>query len=292
VFCANSLVRPDEWPPAVRAKIKLDQFNVVLTNPPFGKKIVVKGQNILSQYNLAYSWKRDKQTKEWVKTDELPEESPPQIPFLERCLQLLKPGGKLGIVLPESVLGNPSYESVIAYILRRCRVLMIVTLPESLFKTSGKGGTHTKVCVMVLENQPTMIPYDIFMAEAKWCGHDSRGNPTIRKDASGKEVLLDDTPAIAEKWKLFAAGKDFPADHLGYLLSSEKIKNAFWSRNITILRLMKSFSGFAERTCCPPSANWLSRKFCRWRRVLRLGRWPTGPEKSPSFARQTSRIGK
>ncbi len=39
------------------------------------------------------------------------------------------------------------------------------------------------------------------MADAKWCGHDSRGNPTIRKDTNGKEVLLDDIPLIAERFK-------------------------------------------------------------------------------------------
>ena len=66
--------------------------------------------------------------------------------------------------------------------------------------------------------------YDIFMAEAKWCGHDSRGNPTVQKDKTGL-VLLDDVPEITDRFKLFAAGKPFPADHLGFAISSDKIKN-------------------------------------------------------------------
>ena len=224
VFCANSLNRPSEWPTGAKAKIKLGQFNVVLTNPPFGAKIIVKGGATLSQYDLAYKWKRNTDTGEWEKTDVLPDDRPPQILFLERCFQLLRPGGKLGIVLPESVLGNPSYAHVIAYLLKRCYIRMIATMPESLFKTSGKGGTHTKVCVLVLENTAPAAPYDIFMADAKWCGHDSRGNPTLR-ETKGVWALLDDVPVISARYQKFVTGKSFPKDQLGFLLNSRKVKN-------------------------------------------------------------------
>ena len=75
-------------------------------------------------------------------------------------------------------------------------------MPESLFKTSGKGGTHAKTCVLILKKTaPTGEPYPIFMAEAKWCGHDSRGNPTIRVDQSGNAVLLDDVPLISQRYR-------------------------------------------------------------------------------------------
>ena len=62
VFCANSLSRPEEWNPVMRNKIGLDQFDVLMTNPPFGKKIVVKGAPVLSQFDLGYKWNRDKET--------------------------------------------------------------------------------------------------------------------------------------------------------------------------------------------------------------------------------------
>ncbi len=226
VFCANSLAKPEEWPAAVREKVKLGTFDVVLTNPPFGAKIVVKGKPVLSQYRLAHKWKQDRETGEWEETAKLPEKRPPQIVFLERCLQLLKPGGRLGIVLPESVLGNPSYEYVVAHVLKHCTVLMVATMPESLFKTSGKGGTHTKVCTLLLKKEPPpLVPYDIFMAEAKWCGHDSRGNRTVQKLGSGEEALLDDTPAIMDRYKKFVAGEQFPEGRLGFVLRSDRIRN-------------------------------------------------------------------
>jgi len=50
VFCANSLSRPEDWPNPMREKVKLGTFDVVLTNPPFGNKIVVRGTSLLSRF--------------------------------------------------------------------------------------------------------------------------------------------------------------------------------------------------------------------------------------------------
>ena len=225
VFCANSLIRPEEWTHGLREKCRLGSFDVVMTNPPFGNKIVVKGAPVMAQYDLGHKWKRDKESGVPQKTAALHDDQAPQLLFLERCLQLLKPGGRLGIVLPESILGNPSYEHVVCWLLERCRIHAVITMPESLFKTSGKGGTHTKVCALILQKQKPGKVYDIFMAEAKWCGHDSRGNPTLRKTPTGDLELLDDVPTIVERYKAIVAGKSSERDHLGFTLNSDELKN-------------------------------------------------------------------
>ncbi len=202
VFCANSLSKSEDWPNTMQEKVNFGTFDIVLTNPPFGKKIVVKGEPILSQFDLGFKWKRNKETKELEKTGALHEDQPPQILFLERCLQLLKPGGRLGIVLPEAVFGMPTYEYAVTYLRNRVKIRGVVSMPESLFKTSGKGGTHAKVCILFLENTRPKSGevWDIFMADAKWCGHDSRGNPTMRKNEKDDLVLLDDIPMITERY--------------------------------------------------------------------------------------------
>ncbi len=225
VFCANSLSRPEDWPHGLKEKARQGVFDVVMTNPPFGNKIVVKGEPVLSQYDLGYKWNRDKATGRFEKTSTIHEDQPPQLLFLERCLQLLRPGGRMGIVLPESILGNPSYEHVISYILENTRLIAIITMPEALFKTSGKGGTHTKVCTLLLAKEKTTEPNDIFMAEAKWCGHDSRGNPTLRKNAQGEMELLDDVPVITERYRQIMLEGSKVRDHLGFVLRSDKIQN-------------------------------------------------------------------
>jgi type I restriction enzyme M protein len=208
VFCENSLLPPNDWHHTTRDSIKIGSSNVVLTNPPFGTKIPIKGERVLAQYELGYKWKKDKKTNKVEKTNTLHEDQPPQILFLERCLQFLKPSGRLGIVLPEAVFGMPTYEYVVTFLRERTKILGIVSMPEALFKTSGKGGTHAKVCVVFIENTTPKDgeDYEIFMADAKWCGHDSRGNPTIRKDASGTEILFDDVPKVAERFKKIVKG--------------------------------------------------------------------------------------
>jgi type I restriction enzyme M protein len=227
VFCENSLLPPTEWHPVAQSKIALGTFDIVLTNPPFGAKIPIKGPAILSQYELGHKWGRDKETKEPTCSMSLEEKRSPQILFLERCLQLLKPGGRMGIVLPESILGNPSYEYIVAFMQKHMIIRGIVTMPESLFKTSGKGGTHTKVSVLFLEkkNGSTKKASDVFMADVKWCGHDSRGNPTLRKDQkTGKMVLLDEVPMVPDRYRrtLKASVKQ---DHLGFRLQADEIQN-------------------------------------------------------------------
>lgn len=228
VFCDNSLIPLGEWHHTTRDAIKLGSFDVVLTNPPFGTKIPIKGERVLAQYDLGSKWKKDKKTGKVEKTGTLHEDQPPQILFLERCLQFLKPGGRLGIVLPEAVFGMPTYEYVVTFLRERTKILGIVSMPEALFKTSGKGGTHAKVCVVFIEKTTLKEgeDYDIFMADAKWCGHDSRGNPTIRKDAYGNEVLLDDVPKVAEKYRtLRVKPKAAKVDRLGFFLKHSAAAN-------------------------------------------------------------------
>lgn len=201
VFCENSLLPPTEWNSRTRDKIKLGTFDVLFTNPPFGTKIPIKGQHVLSQFELGYKWRKDKQSGVMQKTTVLYDDQPPQLLFLDRCRQLLKPGGRMGIVLPESVFGNPTYEHVVASIRQRAKVMGVVSMPEELFKTSGKGGTHCKTCILFLENSIPSADHDIFMSIVRWCGHDSRGNPTLRKNPDDSVTLLDDVPQVALRFK-------------------------------------------------------------------------------------------
>lgn len=229
VFCENSLLPPGEWGHATQDKIKLGSFDVILTNPPFGAKIPIRGTSVLSQYNLGYRWSRDKTSGTMVKGAALHDDQPPQILFLERCLQMLKPGGRMGIVLPESTFGMPTYEYVVTYLRQHTKIFGVVSMPEALFKTSGKGGTHAKVCAVFIENTPPTPgeDYDIFMAEAKWCGHDSRGNPTIRANDKGEAVLLDDVPTITgwytEMMRGGAKVSGESVSHLGFVMKSSAI---------------------------------------------------------------------
>ena len=209
IICADSLNGENTFE---KLALKNKSFSLILTNPPFGSKIVALADENKHKFSLAYKWKVNKVSGRFIKTAKLVKNVPPQVLFLERCVSLLNEGGRLGIVLPESVISSPKYKHVVQYILDQCKPIAIIGMPESLFKTSGKGGTHTKVCLLILERGKCSPSHKIFMAEAKWCGHDSRG----------KSIPYDDLPAIAENYK--NAGR-IRKGNLGLLISVDKIKD-------------------------------------------------------------------
>lgn len=202
IFCANSLDQPSNWDALMQRDVPMGKFDVVLTNPPFGKNISVGGDSILSQYTFGYKWNTDKSSGQLIQSSVLHENQPPQLLFLQRCVNLLRPGGRMAIVLPEAIFGMPTYRHVAQWLDNTVTIKGVISMPEPLFKTSGKGGTHTKVCVLIAENTPPPAGQDheIFMADVQWCGHDSRGNPTIRKNSQGEAVLLDDVPIVAQRY--------------------------------------------------------------------------------------------
>jgi type I restriction enzyme M protein len=203
VFCDNSLLPPGKWEPLLKSKVSLGMFDVVVTNPPFGTKIPVKGAEILSQFTLGHRQKLNKGTKRYEWTPELHEKQPPQLLFIERCIQLLRPGGRLGIVVPESVLGMPTYTHIVQFLRERVRIVGVVSMPEELFQPH----THAKVAVLFVKKATPKPDDRIFMSVVDWCGHDSRGNPTITTRPDGTEELLDDVPLVPKAFRELV--KDF-----------------------------------------------------------------------------------
>jgi type I restriction enzyme M protein len=201
VFCENSLDLPKNWSRKAKESAQLGSFDVVITNPPFGKKLAIEGEDILKTFELGHSWKADKAGV--FQKEGLLDKQPPQILFIERCLDLLRDGGRMGIVLLESTFGMPKYRYVVDYITKRAKILAIVTLPEDLFQPF----THAKTCVVVLEKTVSSEPHDIFMCDVKWCGHDSRGNPTWTVDTNGNKIILDEVSQVAELFKQGKPGK-------------------------------------------------------------------------------------
>lgn len=203
VFCDNSLHPPARWDPLLRAKVALGSFDVIMTNPPFGTKIPVKGQEVLGQYALGHKEKLNRETGRYEWGQKLHDKQPPQLLFIERCLQFLKPGGRMGIVIPESILGMPTYTHIVQFLRERVRIVGVVSMPEDLFQPH----THAKTAVVFIKNVPPRDTDEVFMSVVEWCGHDSRGNPTLRTNPDGSEELLDDVPKVAPAFRELV--KDF-----------------------------------------------------------------------------------
>jgi type I restriction enzyme M protein len=192
IFCEDSLERPAEWKGKTRQNIELGKFDVVITNPPFGKEIKIVGDDKLRQYDLAYQWKRDGDLYE--KTNKLEKEKQPQILFIERCLQLLKDGGRLAIILPETFFHAPKMGYVLEFI-QKHNITWMIDLPHNTFRPHN----NAKCLVLVLEKNKKQQKY-INMVVAEEMGHDHQGKEIYRWDPITMKVdksqLWDDIPLI------------------------------------------------------------------------------------------------
>lgn len=216
VFCENSLEAPENWGDSTRNSIQMGAFDLVLTNPPYGSKLKIDDKAILSHYDLGYKWKSKSGVFE--KTTKELDYQTPQVLFIERCLELLRPGGRLGIVAPESMFCNPSHKYIMNYVESKAQIEAVISMPEELFQPH----THAKTCVVLmrkLKKDEIIDPeHEIFMAVAKWCGHDSRGLC----------VPYDDVPAIQDRFEAFRRGKKLEYDHLGFGVKQSQIIDSIY----------------------------------------------------------------
>ena len=200
IHCENSLESFRNWSAKTFEDIQPESFDVIVTNPPFGKKLSIDSTEILELYDLGHRW--NSVPGGVFEKGALADKQPPQLLFIERCFQMLRPGGRMGIVLLESIFGMPKYQYVVNYIRLQAKINAIVTLPEDLFQPH----THAKCCVLICqkykknESYSSCDNYDIFMSDVKWCGHDSRGNITYSYTSTGEKVVLDEIPLVADRY--------------------------------------------------------------------------------------------
>ena len=179
-------------------------FDLLLTNPPFAGENPEQG--LLRQYELA--------KKEGGKLRNNVER---HILFIERALDMMKPGGRLAIVLPQGVLNNTNMEYIREYLFDKARILAVVGLHGNTFKPHT--GTKTSVLFLRKWDNSEKLPkdYQIFMAVSKKAGKDSSGDYVYKKDANvgyvhdtkGRKVLDHDLDEIADAFVKFAKEQKF-----------------------------------------------------------------------------------
>ena len=189
---------------ALRGSDAIGFFDVIVTNPPFGSKIPIKDSHILEQFALGHIWERDKTDRDrWTLTKRLQGSVPPEQLFIERCLQFLKPGGRMGIVLPDSILSSPGLGYIRQWLMEKTQILASIDLHEDTFQP--RNGTFTSVLFLRKKTQEEiarqertreMADYPIFMAMVDRVGHDKRGNPLFKRDQQGNEILVPDVEII------------------------------------------------------------------------------------------------
>lgn len=199
LYQGNSLDRPITWSSDLRDNASLGGFDILFTNPPFGADIKIDSESILEQYALGHIWNYDPDSDEYALREnrQLHKAQPPEILFIERCVQLLKPGtGRMAIVLPDGILGAPGLGYVRDWILRHTRILASIDLHPDTFQP--RNGTQTSLMVLQRKDKREieleqaarkLNVYSVFMAVANHIGHDKRGNTVYKRDDDGNELL-------------------------------------------------------------------------------------------------------
>ena len=128
----------------------LDQFSVMLCNPPFGVKIVEKRFSVLSQFDLGHAWESGEDGM--VITDRVLKSQETGLLFAELCVKQVAPGGRVGIILPNGYLGNTSgkYLAFREWLIRHARIVAVVGFPRFTFK---KSGADVSASVVLLEKR-------------------------------------------------------------------------------------------------------------------------------------------
>jgi type I restriction enzyme M protein len=219
IICANALVENEQFNNA---------FDIVLTNPPFGSKGKIEDQRILKSYLLARKWNRTS-NDEWEVTRSVLAGQSPEILFIEKCLKLLRPGGRMAIVLPDGLLQNVSNSHVRFWIRSQAKVLGVVSIPQEAFVPYGTG---IKTSLLLLQKLPA-IANRVFMAQIQKIGYDVKGQPVYKRDESGKfvrtsaglPVIDDDVDEIARAYHRLQNGNfEFESDTIYSV--PEKMLNA------------------------------------------------------------------
>ena len=147
-------------------------FDIIMTNPPFGG--IKIDPEIISHYSLAKN-ARSELT---------------QVLFIERCTTMLKPGGRIGIILPDGVLSNPRLEYVVNYIKENYIIKAMASLPKGTFTPYG-ADPKTHILLMrkkkfATEKQGNIINMKVY---------------NIGYTVSGKEEKKKDLPILSQKVK-------------------------------------------------------------------------------------------
>lgn len=172
----------------LRIEKKKRLFDVIITNPPFAGEIIEP--DILESYEISCGKPR-------IERDVL---------FVERCISLLQPSGRMAIVLPDNIFGSKDNETLRRWIYDICRVVGVVGIPRNAFMPH----TAVKTSILFLQkrNLQRNVSEEVFFGISELPGKDSRGN-LLFKDESSKtwKNVNHDLDQIAVDFKQFLSNE-------------------------------------------------------------------------------------
>lgn len=155
IRCTDALLAFSNYP-----DLQPESFDLILTNPPFGSLLGSAAIAQLGQFSLA-----DGRAN-----------TPLEILGLERCIQFLRPGGRLGIVLPDGILANRVTSYVRDWLETQAKLRAIISLP---IETFSPYGANIKTSILFVRkwrnNEQKGMDYPVFLARVDNVGYDATG---------------------------------------------------------------------------------------------------------------------
>ena len=184
----------------LRVSDYLDQFGVVLCNPPFGVRIQEDREEVLRQFDLGYKWRAGADGK-LERSDTLLRKQQVGLLFAELCVRQVAPGGRVGIILPNGYLGNRSQQYVAfrEWLIRHTRIAAIVAFPRFTFKKSGADVSASAVFLekrmrpLVHAADAGTHPFYAGLVESVgWSVSDKRAVRLFKRDSKTGAYLTDE----------------------------------------------------------------------------------------------------
>ncbi len=173
IRCTDALLEFSNYP-----DLQPNSFDLILTNPPFGSLL---GADAISQIGESHLAKGRKTC-------------PLEVLGMERCIKFLRPGGRLGIILPDGIIANQSAKYIRDWLNEETKIRAVISLPVETFSPFG---ANIKTSILFVRkwryNEKKDDNYPIFLARIDNVGY----------DASGRTKNNSEFDIVAEKCKYF-----------------------------------------------------------------------------------------
>jgi len=152
----------------------ISDIDVVITNPPFGVK--EKQEKVLSKFKFGVN----------KKSVDL------EILFIEKIINVLKPGGICALVLPDGVFNNVSLKALREHLLEKCEIVASVDLPENVFKSTGTG-CETGVLIFRKKEKKLRVTNSFMSYKVDYVGYETQTKFAKKIGKNDLERILNDS---------------------------------------------------------------------------------------------------
>lgn len=158
-------------------------FTTIITNPPFGSDMT-DAESLQS-----FATGRGRGTRRRG------------VLFIERCIELLKPGGTLAVVIDDSILNLDGNADIRNMIRSKTIVEAVISLPDVTFMPYSTA--KSSVLLLRKRSGDNSVQGPVFMADVEHVGNRPNGDPLYRDVPSvdGVRPLMSDLPLVLSAWR-------------------------------------------------------------------------------------------